>query len=122
MNHLLPKESTIREYSSKFDIGECWGYNQFIAIPELSNGYLDEAGSLHFQIGVRNPTYRSLVRDQEKYIQVLQNRLNCIENPQPQLRREKMNELAQALPGMPDSRVFAEKSEEEHDHSHMKEE
>lgn len=33
MNHLLPKESTIREYSSKFDIGECWGYNQFIAIP-----------------------------------------------------------------------------------------
>lgn len=36
-----------------------------------------------------------MVRDQQKYIQVLQNRLNCIENPQPQLRTEKMNELAQ---------------------------
>lgn len=36
-----------------------------------------------------------MVRDQQKYIQVLQNRLNCIENPQPQLRKEKMNELAQ---------------------------
>lgn len=44
---------------------------------------------------MRNPSYRSLVRDQQQYIQALLNRLNCIENPQPQLRREKMNELAQ---------------------------
>ena len=46
-------------------------------------------------MGVRNPSYRSMVRDQQQYIQALQNRLNCIENPQPQLRTEKMNELAQ---------------------------
>lgn len=56
---------------------------------------MDEEDGLQFTIGVRNPTYRSMVRDQQKYIQVLQNRLNCIENPQPQLRTEKMNELAQ---------------------------
>lgn len=32
VNCLASKESVVREYSSTFDIGECWGYNQFIAI------------------------------------------------------------------------------------------
>lgn len=58
----------IREYSSNFDIGECWGYNQFIPIEELNNDFLSEAGDLMFNVNVRNPSYRSLVRDQGKYI------------------------------------------------------
>lgn len=81
----------MREYSSKFDIGECWGYNQFLAIPDLQNGFFGTEDTLHFSVSVRNPSYRSLVRDQQKFIEVLQNKLNCIENPQPQLRHEKMN-------------------------------
>ena len=35
INHFTPKDTIIREYSSKFDIGECWGYNQFIPLVEL---------------------------------------------------------------------------------------
>lgn len=32
VNQKSIKDSVIREYSSNFDIGECWGYNQFIPI------------------------------------------------------------------------------------------
>lgn len=32
LNNKNNKDSVIREYSSNFDIGECWGYNQFIPI------------------------------------------------------------------------------------------
>lgn len=46
VNHLNSKESVIREYSSKFDIGECWGYNQFIQINEIDNGFLTKEGGL----------------------------------------------------------------------------
>ena len=45
-------------------------------------------------VSVRNPSYRSLVRDQEKYIEMLQNKLNCVESPPPS-RIERMNELAE---------------------------
>ena len=45
----------------------CWGYNQFVALAELENGYLKD-DSLSFVVSVRNPSYRNLVRDQEKYI------------------------------------------------------
>jgi len=58
----------VREYSSNFDIGECWGYNQFIPIEEVENDFLSEEGGLVFHISVRNPSYRSLVRDQNNYI------------------------------------------------------
>lgn len=71
INHLGAKDSVVREYSSKFDIGECWGYNQFIPLVDLENGFLNEEDALMFVVSVRNPTYRSLVRDQENYIQIL---------------------------------------------------
>jgi len=32
INHYNSKDSIVREYSSKFDIGECWGYNQFVPL------------------------------------------------------------------------------------------
>ena len=35
-----------------------------ISIEELDNGFLDEENCLEFQFSVRNPNYRSLVRDQ----------------------------------------------------------
>ncbi len=71
------KESVVREYSSKFDIGECWGYNKFIALADLHGGFLTPEGALHFCISVRNPTYRSLVRDQDEYIKHLQMQLRA---------------------------------------------
>ena len=68
LNNKNNKDSVIREYSSNFDIGECWGYNQFIPIEELSNDFLTGSGDLLFVVNVRNPSYRSLVRDQKQYI------------------------------------------------------
>ena len=32
INHRFIKDSVVRQYSSNFDIGECWGYNQFIPL------------------------------------------------------------------------------------------
>lgn len=66
------KDSVIREYSSNFDIGQCWGYNQFIPIQELNNDFINQDGNLVFIVNVRNPSYRSLVRDQKQYIQSLE--------------------------------------------------
>jgi hypothetical protein len=61
----------IREYSSHFDIGECWGYNQFILISDLNNGFLNEAGDLVFIASFRNPSYSNLVEEQNQYINYL---------------------------------------------------
>ncbi len=82
VNFLTTKESVIREYSSTYDIGECWGYNQFIAIQDLKNGFLDPEDSLNFIVSLRNPSYRSLVKDQQKFIEVLENRLRSEDFPQ----------------------------------------
>lgn len=91
----MAKDSIVREYSSTFDIGECWGYNQFVPIADLPSGFLGADDSLIFHISIRNPSYPSLVRDQQKYIEVLRGRLEEGEKPAQQLRTEKMNELAQ---------------------------
>lgn len=85
----------MREYSSKFDIGECWGYNQFVPLTELENGFLNVEGALNFVISVRNPTYKSLVRDQENYIKVLENRLKSNEeHPNVVRSRENLSKLS----------------------------
>lgn len=76
INNRSTKDSVIREYSSNFDIGECWGYNQFIPIEELNNDFVNDNGDLVFHVSVRNPSYRSLVRDQKQYIDYLEAKAN----------------------------------------------
>jgi hypothetical protein len=61
----------------------------------LPTGFLGADDALCFHINIRNPSYPSLVRDQQKYIEVLRGRLEEGENPAQQLRTEKMNELVQ---------------------------
>ncbi len=46
---------------------------------ELENGFMNVEGALNFVVSVRNPTYKSLVRDQENYIKVLENKLKSNE-------------------------------------------
>jgi hypothetical protein len=76
LNHLLSKDTVMREYSSHFDIGECWGYNQFIPLPQLAHGFLTDEGDLIFCVSIRNPSYRTLVRDQDNYISFLEAKLS----------------------------------------------
>ena len=72
----LVKDSIVREYSSNFDIGECWGYNQFVLLSDIEDNFLWDDDSLNFNVSVRNPSYRSFVRDQNNYIENLEKKLN----------------------------------------------
>lgn len=68
----------VREYNSKFDIGECWGYNEFIELEQLKNGFLEE-DSLSFRFFVRNPDYKRLAVDQKRYTDKLEVRVKELE-------------------------------------------
>lgn len=61
---------------------------------ELDNGFLNHEGSLNFNISVRNPTYKSLVRDQENYIKVLENKLKSNEESPSLRNREIISKLS----------------------------
>ncbi|CAH0555816.1 unnamed protein product [Brassicogethes aeneus] len=71
-------KNVVREFSSDFEVGECWGYNRFIRSDLLvSEGYLNvplDTIVLRFQ--VRAPTYFQKSRDQQWYI----NQLQAIQN------------------------------------------
>ncbi|KAG8231268.1 hypothetical protein J437_LFUL011122 [Ladona fulva] len=69
-----PRRSIIREFSSEFGVGECWGYNRFFRLDLLSrDGYLDNlSGNLELKFHVRPPTYYQKCRDQAWYIHQLQ--------------------------------------------------
>lgn len=66
--------NVIREFSSEFESGECWGYNRFFALDNLETlGYLDaEQDTLAFRFMVRPPTWQQLYLDQLRYIQLLE--------------------------------------------------
>jgi tripartite motif-containing protein 37 len=60
MIHPDDKEQVVsREYSSDFEIGECWGYNRFYRIEGISDeGYVStEDGSLFLRFFVRASNY-----------------------------------------------------------------
>ena len=101
INQKYLKDSIVREYSSNFDIGECWGYNQFVPLEELENDFLTDEGSLVFHVCVRNPSYRSLVRDQNNYIDKLENKLQEESEKKKNLKKvkskKKMNELEEEV-------------------------
>lgn len=67
-------KTIVREYSSKFEIGECWGYNELIELDELKNGYL-VGDTLNFKFYVRNPNYKCLCNDQKRYVDKLEVRV-----------------------------------------------
>ncbi len=60
----------MREFSSEFESGECWGYNRFYKIDLLvKEGYLVEnQDKLLFQFYVRSPTYYQETLDMKRYI------------------------------------------------------
>lgn len=54
-----------REFSSDFEVGECWGYNRFYRIDLLeSEHYLGDDDSLTLKFHVRAPNYSQFCRDQ----------------------------------------------------------
>ena len=69
-----PSHCVLREFSSDFESGECWGYNRFFAIDSLESlGYLDPVDDrLSFRYSVRPPTFAQLCDDQSRYIRLLE--------------------------------------------------
>lgn len=48
----------LREFSSDFEVGECWGYNRFYRIDLLEReGYLSDDDKIVLKYYVRAPTY-----------------------------------------------------------------
>ncbi|KAF2352990.1 MATH/TRAF domain [Trinorchestia longiramus] len=64
----------VREFSSDFDVTECWGYNRFFRLDLLAaEGYLNtETDTLILRFQVRPPTFFQKCRDQLWYIHQLQ--------------------------------------------------
>lgn len=60
LNHRDSSVQIVREFSSDFEVGECWGYNRFYRIDLLEReGFLSEDGqdSIVLKYFVRAPTF-----------------------------------------------------------------
>ncbi|XP_022118575.2 E3 ubiquitin-protein ligase TRIM37 isoform X2 [Pieris rapae] len=68
-----PSKNIVRQFSSDFEVGECWGYNRFFRLDLLaSEGYLNhETDTLILKFQVRPPTFYQRCRDQQWYINQL---------------------------------------------------
>ena len=62
--------SLTRQYISIFEIGECWGYNQFIELDLLTSGFLDD-DKLIFKFYIRPKNYKNQAIDQQNLIKNL---------------------------------------------------
>eukprot|EP00698_Gefionella_okellyi_P022765 TRINITY_DN7592_c0_g1_i1.p1 TRINITY_DN7592_c0_g1~~TRINITY_DN7592_c0_g1_i1.p1 ORF type:complete len:469 (-),score=108.28 TRINITY_DN7592_c0_g1_i1:51-1457(-) len=97
-----PTREVKREYTSEFEVGECWGYNRFLRLDNLlKDGYLAEDDSLQFSFAVRAVSYEQHCRDQGRYIQLLElqqsqleSRLRILDPPPP----EVTNDVPLSLP------------------------
>jgi tripartite motif-containing protein 37 len=65
INHKDTSVQIVREFSSDFEVGECWGYNRFYRIDLLDReGFLsEEDDSIHLKYFVRAPNFAQLSRD-----------------------------------------------------------
>lgn len=92
INHRDPSVQIVREFSSEFEVGECWGYNRFYRIDLLDReGFLSEEDTVILKFYVRAPNFAQLCRDQKRYIDQLELQAK---NSQEQLSEinEKYNE------------------------------
>ncbi|XP_033627002.1 E3 ubiquitin-protein ligase TRIM37-like [Asterias rubens] len=65
-------KNIVREFASDFEVGECWGYNRFFRLDLLaSEGYLKD-NTLILQFQVRAPIFYQKCRDQQWYINQLE--------------------------------------------------
>ncbi|XP_014663122.1 PREDICTED: E3 ubiquitin-protein ligase TRIM37-like [Priapulus caudatus] len=67
-------KNIVREFSSDFEVGECWGYNRFFRLDLLATeGYLNtETDTLVLRFQVRPPTFYQKCRDQQWYVTQLE--------------------------------------------------
>ena len=91
ISHRRSQQKIIREFQSEFEVGECWGYNRFYRIDQLeSEGYLsaDSEDCILLKFYVRPPTFAQLARDQQRYIEDLEKKVNYQEDEITQFRKK----------------------------------
>jgi len=71
VNAKNPVNSCIRMDTSEFKRGECWGYNKFISIAQLSEGFLVD-DSFEIKFSVAPSTFALKCEDQARYIEKLE--------------------------------------------------
>lgn len=76
------EKAVFREFSSDFEVGECWGYNRFYRLEHLLNrGFIDKSqDSLCLKFSVRCPSYYKESHLQEIRIYYLKNELLFAQN------------------------------------------
>ena len=80
VNQVQQNSSVVREFSSEFESGECWGYNRFFRIDLLEkDGYLTMEDKLVFKFYVRSPSFYFEYQDQQRYIRELEKKLKLQE-------------------------------------------
>ena len=62
-----------REFTSEFEVGECWGYNRFMRLDRLRRYVVDDQLRLHFSI--RPTTFQTQVRDLKLYTKYIESRM-----------------------------------------------
>ncbi|CAF3122406.1 unnamed protein product [Rotaria socialis] len=96
MIHQLSKDTSkniIREFTSDFEIGECWGYNRYFLLNALiSEGFHNTVNdTLILRFHVRPPTYQQESRDQQWYIKYLVNDNQQLNNEIKSLREKVLS-------------------------------
>ena len=75
-NTLSSANNVSREYTSEFEVGECWGYNRFYRTESIMNeGFVSQTGSLRLKFFVRASSYAQHCKDQSRYIENLEVKL-----------------------------------------------
>lgn len=75
-NHQNPLNSVSREYTSEFEVGECWGYNRLYKTEGILNeGFVSSDNNLVLKFYVRASSYAQQSSDQAKYIDKLESKL-----------------------------------------------
>ncbi|KAL4091039.1 hypothetical protein QTP88_025780 [Uroleucon formosanum] len=65
-------KNLLREFTSDFEIGECWGYNRFFRLDLLINEGFLQQDTLILKFSVRPPTYYQKCREQQWYLSKLE--------------------------------------------------
>lgn len=81
INHLNSENTMTREYTSEFDVSECWGYNKFYPTEGvITEGFVDESNRVKLLFYVRASLYSQHCSDQVNYIKKLESKITSLKS------------------------------------------
>lgn len=81
INHIDSSLVMEREFTSDFEVGECWGYNRFFRLDLIEEeGYIDPLGTLVLNFYIRPSGFKQATEDQKKIINALEKKNTASES------------------------------------------